>query len=93
MVSNIQFVSQALQTQQDALAVKAMENAKKKAEQLAGAVGSKVGRLLRAVPSSERATMQAYSTGGGVSVGASATGAQRSTVSIEVDFELEPSGK
>ena len=62
---------------------------------MATAVGAKLGRLMQARPSpvGSRSDMNSYSTGGGVSVGGSATGAQRSIVMIDAEFELLPPAK
>lgn len=99
LVTRIDFASDALKASEEGLFVKAVENARKKADQMAAAVGAKTGRALKITTAHEYGgagssrAMETYSTGGGVSVGEAATGALSATTTVQVDFELVPSGK
>jgi uncharacterized protein YggE len=92
LVTRIEFVSLALAKSNETLMLKAIENARANAEQMAKMVGAKIGRALLMAPTATNArqnnTMNAYSTGGGVSVGGAATGALVNVQNVEVDFEL-----
>ncbi|MFT3710891.1 MAG: SIMPL domain-containing protein [Archangium sp.] len=91
LVNRIDFASDALKAQEDSLAVRAMENARKRAESMAVTVGARVGRALKVTTAhAPSRSMETYSTGGGVSVGEAATGALSSLTTVEVDFELLP---
>jgi uncharacterized protein YggE len=91
LVSRIDFAAEALRTAEESLPVKAVENARARAEKMAAPVGATIGRALRirtVQPATGNRGMETYSTGGGVSVGAAATGALTSQWHVEVEFEL-----
>jgi uncharacterized protein YggE len=97
-VGNIEFSSSKLLGLNDELQVKAVQNAKKRAEAMAAPTGAKVGRALKirdaTEPGARNQSMDAYSSGAGVSVGNSATGALSVMHAVEVDFELlDPAAK
>lgn len=91
MVSRIDFAAEALRTAEESLPVKAVENARARAEKMAAPVGATIGRALRirtVQPATGNRGMETYSTGGGTSVGGAATGALTSQWHVEVEFEL-----
>ena len=91
LVSRIDFAAEALRTAEESLPVKAVENARARAEKMAAPVGATIGRALKirtVQPATGNRGMETYSTGGGVSVGAAATGALTSQWHVEVEFEL-----
>lgn len=90
LVQRIDFVAEALANADERLTVKAVENARAQAEKLAAPLGSKVGRplVVQAAAAGGNRGVQTYSTGGGVSVGAAATGALTTSARVEVVFEL-----
>jgi uncharacterized protein YggE len=91
MVSRIDFAAEALRTAEESLPVKAVENARARAEKMAAPVGATIGRALKirtVQPATGNRGMETYSTGGGTSVGGAATGALTSQWHVEVEFEL-----
>ena len=91
MVQRIDFAAEALRTAEESLPVKAVENARARAEKMATPVGATIGRALRirtVQPANGNRGMETYSTGGGTSVGGAATGALTSQWHVEVEFEL-----
>lgn len=91
LVARIDFAAEALRTAEESLPVKAVENARARAEKMATPVGATIGRALRirtVQPATGNRGMETYSTGGGTSVGGAATGALTSQWHVEVEFEL-----
>ena len=91
MVQRIDFAAEALRTAEESLPVKAVENARARAEKMAAPVGATIGRALKirtVQPATGNRGMETYSTGGGTSVGGAATGALTSQWHVEVEFEL-----
>lgn len=72
LVRRIATCTLSLKASEEGLFVKAVENARKKADQMAAAVGAKTGRALKITTTQEYGSgssraMETYSTGGGVS--------------------------
>jgi uncharacterized protein YggE len=90
LVSSIEFASEKLKTLEPGLQVKAVENARQRAEAIVAPLGARVGKPLRIRDASQpqSRTMSAYASSAGSSVGGTATGALALERSMEVDFEL-----
>jgi uncharacterized protein YggE len=90
LVSQIEFASEKLKTLEPGLQVKAVENARQRAEAIVAPLGARVGRPMRIRDASQGASrsMSAYAPSAGSSVGGTATGALALERSMEVDFEL-----
>lgn len=90
LVTQIAFNSDKLADLATGLEVKAVDNARKRAEAMAATLGAKVGRPLRIRDATQAQArgMNAYSASAGASVGDTATGALEVRRSIDVDFEL-----
>jgi uncharacterized protein YggE len=89
LVSSVAFSSEALRTASQTLDVKALKAARANAQEMAEVLGYRLGRPLHVVSREERADnrgVETYSTGGGVSLGAAATGALTLTRKVEADF-------
>jgi uncharacterized protein YggE len=90
LVTRIEFASDKLSEMEAGLQVKAVANARQRAEAIAAQLGAKVGRPLRIRDSAhaQARAMNAYSASAGSSVGGTATGALGMERSMDVDFEL-----
>jgi uncharacterized protein len=90
LVSRIEFASEKLKTLEPGLQVKAVENARQRAEAIVAPLGARLGRPLRIRDASqaESRAMSAYAPSAGSGVGGTATGALALERSMQVDFEL-----